>query len=386
MADKVLIVDDDPNLLSSCERNLRRHFQIETAEGGQLGLETITQRGPYAVVISDMQMPGMNGIQFLATVKERAPDTVRVMLTGNADVEVAMRVVNEGNIFRFLTKPCAPEVLAKAIEDALMQHRLVMAEKELLNKTLGGSIKLLTDILSIMDTPSFGWTQLLRDMVAETTDKLGLTNAWEINLAVMLAPIGYVTVPLETMLKARAGEPLSRVEEQMVDRLPDTAAKLLANIPRLESVAKIVRYQQKRFDGSGLPADTIFGEAIPEGSRLLKICWDMFQLQKAGFSRFEALQEMEARQGWYDPKLLASVHALSGGNVGAGKHGARTVSVSVKDLAPGMVLHSNVITKDGVMIITAGHEINQMSLQKIHNFESISGIKLPIFVTEPNAK
>jgi response regulator RpfG family c-di-GMP phosphodiesterase len=386
MSEKILFVDDDLNLLASCERNLRRRFQIETAEGGQAGLEKIASRGPYSVVISDMQMPGMNGIQFLSTVKDRAPDTVRIMLTGNANVDVAMGVVNEGNIFRFLTKPCPPEVLTKAVDDALAQYRLIVAEKELLNKTLSGSIKLLTDILSIVDTPSFGRTQIMRDMIAEATDKLGIKNGWEIHLAVMLAPIGYVTVPPETMVKARAGEVLSKVEEQMVAKLPDTAAKLLANIPRLEGVSKIVRYQQKHFNGCGFPADSVSGEAIPQGSRLLKIFWDMFQLQKTGLTRLEALDEMETRQGWYDPQMLASVRAISDGSaVISAKHGGRYVSVSVRNLAAGMMLHSNVLTKDGVMIIAAGHEINQMTLEKIQNFESVSGIREPIFVTDPNA-
>jgi response regulator RpfG family c-di-GMP phosphodiesterase len=386
MSEKVLFVDDDPNLLASCERNLRRRFQIETAEGGQLGLEKITARGPYSVVVSDMQMPGMNGIQFLSAVKERAPDSVRIMLTGNADVEVAMGVVNEGNIFRFLTKPCPPEVLGKALDDALAQYRLVMAEKELLNKTLSGSIKLLTDILSIVDTPSFGRTQAMRDLIAEATDKLGINNAWEIHLAVMLAPIGYVTVPPETMIKARAGEVLSKVEEQMVARLPDTAAKLLANIPRLDGVSKIVRYQQKNFNGCGFPADSVSGEAIPQGARLLKIFSDMFQLQRTGMSRIEALDEMDTRTGWYDPLLLASVRAINAGSATAAvKHGARCLSIRARDLVLGMMLHSNVITKDGVMIISAGHEVNQMTLEKIQNFESLSGIREPIFVTDPNA-
>jgi response regulator RpfG family c-di-GMP phosphodiesterase len=387
MPEKILFVDDDANLLASCERNLRRRFQIETAEGGELGLQKIAARGPYAVVVSDMQMPGMNGIQFLSTVKERAPDTVRIMLTGNADVEVATGVVNEGNIFRFLTKPCLPEVLAKALEDALGQHRLVMAEKELLGKTLSGSIKLLTDILSIVDTPSFGRTQVLRELITEGTEKLGIQNAWEIHLAVMLAPIGYVTVPAETMVKARAGEVLSKVEEQMVARLPDTAAKLLANIPRLEGVANIVRYQHKNFNGSGLPADSVSGEAIPQGARLLKIFWDMFQLEKTGLSRLEALDELAGRSGWYDPQLLASVRAINIGGAGApsDKPGARFVSLSVKDLAPGMMLHSDIVTKDGMMIIAGGHRINGMILEKIQNFESISGIREPIFVTDPHS-
>ena len=387
MAEKILFVDDDANLLASCERNLRRRFQVETAEGGHLGLEKIAARGPYAVVVSDMQMPGMNGIQFLSTVKERAPDTVRIMLTGNANVEVATGVVNEGNIFRFLTKPVPPDVLTKALDDALAQHRLVNAEKELLNKTLSGSIKLLTDILSIVDTPSFGRTQALRNLVAEATSQLGLSHAWEIHLAVMLAPIGYVTVPAETMVKARANEKLSLVEEQMVARLPDTAAKLLTNIPRLEGVAKIVRYQQKCFDGSGFPLDDISGEAIPQGARLLKIFCDMIEFQKSGMSRVDALDEMKSRRGSYDPQLLAALRAVSvAGATTPAKSGIQSIAVSVSDLTPGMVLYSNVLTKDGVLIITAGHEINEMTLEKIQNFQSLSGIREPIFVINPHAE
>jgi len=387
MAEKILFVDDDANLLASCERNLRRRFQVETAAGGSFGLEKIGSRGPYAVVVSDMQMPGMNGIQFLSAVKERAPDTVRIMLTGNADVEVATGVVNQGNIFRFLTKPVSPDVLSKALDDALAQHRLVTAEKDLLNKTLSGSIKLLTDILSIVDTPSFGRTQALRDLVAEATAKLGLSNAWEIHLAVMLAPIGYVTVPPETMVKARAGEPLSKVEEQMVARLPDTAAKLLSNIPRLEGVSKIVRYQQKRFDGSGFPADSVSGEGIPQGSRLLKIFCDMFELQKTGLGRVAALDEMKNRPGWYDPQLLAAMRAISeDGTATPAKSGTQSIAVNVSDLTPGMVLYSNVLTKDGVLIITAGHEINEMTIEKIQNFQSLSGIREPIFVINPHSE
>jgi len=385
MAEKILFVDDDANLLASCERNFRRRYPMETAAGGELGLQKIAANGSYAVVVSDMQMPGMNGIQFLSAVKDRAPETVRIMLTGNADVEVATGVVNQGNIFRFLTKPVPADVLAKALDDALAQHRLIVAEKELLNKTLSGSIKLLTDILSIVDTASFGRTQALRDLVAEATDKLGLSNAWEIHLAVMLAPIGDVTIPPETMVKSRAGQKLTTVEEHMVARLPDTAAKLLSNIPRLEGVAKIVRYQQKGFDGSGFPVDGVSGDAIPLGSRLLRIFSDMFKLERSGVSRIEALDQLKSRQGLYDPQLLASLRAISSqGNVVA-KADTQSVAVSAKDLTPGMVLYSNVLTKDGVLIITAGHEINEMTLEKIQNFESVSGIQEPIFVINPQA-
>src|SRR5882672_12238327 len=146
MAEKVLFVDDEPPVLEGYQRLLRREFEVETAVGGEQGLTSIQGRGPYALVVSDMRMPGMDGVQFLSRVKQLAPDTVRMVLTGQADMTAAMNAVNEGNIFRFLTKPCDKETLSKAITTGFVQYRLVMAEKVLLENTLMGSIKVLSDV------------------------------------------------------------------------------------------------------------------------------------------------------------------------------------------------------------------------------------------------
>jgi len=183
MSEKILFVDDDLNLLASLGRNLRRQFAVDTAAGGEAGLAKLVDSGPYAVVVSDRQMPGMDGIEFLAEVRKRAPDTVRVMLTGNVDLEQAVRVVNEGYIFSFLIKPCPNEILTPAIENALRQHRLIMAEKELLEQTLNGSIKMLTDILSMVDLKAFGRAEMLRRLITRIAEKVALPDAWEINLA-----------------------------------------------------------------------------------------------------------------------------------------------------------------------------------------------------------
>lgn len=383
MNERILFVDDDPNLLAACERNFRRQFPLDTAEGGEAGLAKLAQRGPYAVVISDRQMPGMDGIQFLSTVRQRAPDTVRIMLTGNVDLDSAVRVVNEGNIFRFLLKPCPPETLSKAIEDACVQYRLITSEKELLNKTLSGSIKLLTDILSSVDTHSFGRAEKLRTLLAELGQDLPVENVWEIHLAAMLAPIGYVTLPPETVLKSRAGQALSRVEEQLITSAPEIAAKLLVNIPRLEGVSRIVRYQHKKFDGTGFPPDTCKGDAIPRGARLLKILSDLLQLRAEGHTQHKALDEMQQRLGWYDPHLLAMVREYFCGPEARTEEVKPTLSVTVKDLTVGMLLHSDVVTKDGTLVLKAGHHINEMTLEKILNFDSVSGIQDPIFVECP---
>jgi response regulator RpfG family c-di-GMP phosphodiesterase len=383
MSDKILFVDDDPNLLAACERTLRKQFQLDTADGGKAGLEKIAARGPYAVIVSDRQMPLMDGIQFLSVVRQVAPETVRIMLTGNVDLEAAVRVVNEGNIFRFLIKPCPQEILAKALQDGLAQHRLVTAEKELLNQTLSGGIKLLTDILSAVDVKAFGRGERLRDLINELTAKLSLDNAWEIHLANMLAPIGYVTLPPETLVKTRGDRILSRPEEQLIAGLPETAARLLANIPRLDGVARIVRYHRKRFDGSGLPQDAVRGDALPAGARLLKILLDMQELQSDGQSPAHALNEMQQRRGWYDPNLLAVVRATVGGKDVAPSAARPNISVAVAELTVGMVLYSDLLTRDGTLVLSAGHRITPPSLQRIQNFAQLSGVKEPLFVEAP---
>jgi DNA-binding NtrC family response regulator len=156
MTDKILFVDDEPAVLDGYKRMLRREFEVDTAVCGQQGLAEISNHGPYAVVISDMRMPEMNGAQFLSQVRQTAPDTVRMLLTGYSDMDAAMSAVNEGNIFRFLTKPCEKDLLGKAITAGLMQYRLVTAEKDLLENTLMGSIKVLTDVLSAVSPEAFG--------------------------------------------------------------------------------------------------------------------------------------------------------------------------------------------------------------------------------------
>ena len=115
-SDKVLMVDDDANLLAGMRRLLGQKFTIVTAEGGIEALGKAQNEGPFAVVVCDMRMPGMDGIEVLRRLQEAAPDTVRIMLTGNADQNTAVEAINGGRIFRFLNKPCSMAALAEAMD------------------------------------------------------------------------------------------------------------------------------------------------------------------------------------------------------------------------------------------------------------------------------
>ncbi len=163
----------------------------------------------------------MDGIQFLAKVKEIVPDTVRIMLTGNADQSTAIKAVNDGNIFQFLTKPCPDDLFTKTLEAGIEQYRLITAEREILEKTLNGSINILTEILSVLHPDIFGHSMRLRELIQDLAKFMKISGSWEMEMAAMLSPIGYVGIPPEIIVKVQKGETLSSSEKEILAPFPE---------------------------------------------------------------------------------------------------------------------------------------------------------------------
>ena len=382
MTDKILFVDDDPNILNAIKRQLRRQFTVETAVSGQEGLNLLSSKGPFAVVVADMRMPKMDGIQFLRSVQEDSPQSIRLMLTGNADQQTAIDAVNEGNVFRFLNKPCHVKLLVKALEAALEQYRLVHAERELLDGTVNGSIKLLTEILSAVAPNVFDRAVALREVAGEVALALRIMHTWDMDMATMLSHIAYVTLPPETLAKVRSGITLSPAEETIVAHLPETGHRLLENIPRLEKVARIVLYQAKNFDGSGFPKDKVAGEDIPLESRILKILHDLRDLEERDVEAGKAMERMKQSQHRYDPRVFQTVAWF----LSADKEESNMLpptDVLVADLRPDQVLVSNVETESGQLLITAGHKLTSTMVAKLLHYHELHRIKQPIQVSSP---
>src|SRR5690349_18911452 len=155
MTETILFVDDDIQLVSALQRSFHRIYQVELALNADDALAALAET-PYALVVSDLQMPGMNGIELLSRVKTLSPETVRILLTGQADLEAAIEAVNEGNIFRFLRKPCPQELLKKTLDAALTQFRLQMAERHVLQETLVGTVSVLTELMATAAPAAFG--------------------------------------------------------------------------------------------------------------------------------------------------------------------------------------------------------------------------------------
>ena len=127
--DKILFVDDEPRVLEAMNALLHDYFEISTAAGGEEGLRLLRTAGPYAVLVSDFRMPGMDGIEFLSIARQITPDTMRVMLTGYADTDTAIEAVNSGEVFRFHTKPCPASLLRQTLSDSLKKYRSVRAAR-----------------------------------------------------------------------------------------------------------------------------------------------------------------------------------------------------------------------------------------------------------------
>ncbi|OIQ88122.1 hydrogenase transcriptional regulatory protein hupR1 [mine drainage metagenome] len=138
MTETILIIDDDANLLAAMQRQLQKEFSIAVARGGDEALAAIyladTRQTPFAAVVCDMSMPGMDGIEVLQRIKAASPDTMRIMLTGKGDIKTATNAINVGNVFRFFVKPCPAETLAGGLREAVAHYRAIRAERDLLER------------------------------------------------------------------------------------------------------------------------------------------------------------------------------------------------------------------------------------------------------------
>jgi response regulator RpfG family c-di-GMP phosphodiesterase len=263
MQEKILFVDDDQNVLDALRRNFRKEYAVETATSAREAAGIIARKGPFAVVVSDMRMPGVDGVQFLTRIKEISPDTVRIMLTGYADVQSSIAAVNEGSVFRFLTKPCSAQHMKRVLEDALRQYRLVTAEKQLLEQTLSGSIKVLTELLALVNPDAFGRANRIHRLVRQIALHLGVTKTWEMENAALLSQIGCMLLPSMAIQRIIQGESLDGEMQQVYDMHPTIAADLLSHIPRLENVREVILYQENTMTGRGRPLEEKPGRTSP---------------------------------------------------------------------------------------------------------------------------
>ncbi|MBI4881559.1 MAG: response regulator [Planctomycetes bacterium] len=371
----ILLVDDSPELLQALMRQHRKSFNLVIAESGEEAVRLFAEKGPFPVVVSDFQMPGMNGITFLGKVREQWPDTIRIMLTGQADVDVAVNAVNQGRIYRFLSKPCEKELFESVLNEALEQHRLKQAEKVLLEQTVRGSIQVLADILAIVNPAAFGRATRVTGYVAQIVKRMGLENPWMFETAALLCQIGCVAIPGEIIDMVAAGEELPAAQRDIYRGHPAIARRLLVNIPRLEPVAEMVARLFGPWPDRGAGEAKGTGDAVLLGSRILSAALAFDDLIVRGTGKEGALVALRGEAGLYDPQVLAELEHVDLPGQGSTLH-----VLPVDELRVGMVLDEDLRNTGNMLLVAKGQEVSQSMLERLKNYERMGSLEGPVRV------
>jgi len=378
MKPRILLVDDEPNVLSALRRQLRDQYEVEVQSAPAEALKQLNRAKPYAAAVSDYRMPGMNGIEFLNELKKSSPDTTRLMLTGYADLDSAIRAVNDGNVFRFLTKPCERDNLLQNVADAVRQHELVTAKRVLLEKTLKGSVELLSEITAMVNPQAGERINRVRRSVRYFAEQKELKDLWRYDIAAMLCQLGTLILPPGTLETLEGGGELSPEQIQMWEMHPVIAQSLVTKLPRLNSIADMIAYQLKGFDGTGTPRDNLKEEDIPLGGRILKIALDYDMAKQREENPQKAFLSMEKHIEEYDPELMYYLEGMLGVEA---RYAIRTVSL--KELTPGMVLHEDVVSKQGALLVRKSLELTKDKIDRMHMFAEKVGIPETFAVLVP---
>lgn len=371
----VLCVDDEPLLLEGLERTLRQSFEVVTETKPLAALALLERREhDFVAIISDMRMPLMDGAKFLACAAEIAPHSTRVLLTGHAELNAAIAAVNTGRIFRFLCKPCAPNDLLAALEAAAEQHRLHTLEKELLEQTLTGTVRLLSEVLMLAAPSIFTRNQRIQQYVLYLAQRLGRSDAWRFELAACLNMIGCLGLPDETLSRALGGGRLDEQEARSFGEHPLTAHRLLKKIPRFEDVAEMIRLQASDATSAGgeLSAD------VELGAHLLRVARGVEHLVAAGASESDAAAKLLPLSSAQDAELLKLLSEFrSVALVGELKE------LKVAQMTAQMVLEDDVKTKTGVVVVPGKKQLSPLLLERLIRFSRAGVLVEPVRVRVP---
>ena len=365
----VLCVDDDDKLLSGLELQLGFDYEVKTATSGMAGLDLLAKHPDCSVIISDMRMPEMNGAQFLAKSRIITPDTTRLLLTGFSEVADTVSAVNDGGVFRFLTKPIPPDALLAAVEDGLRQWQLIRSERVLLEQTLHGAAQALIEALEIASPDAFSRSRKIESACRHVATEIGLEPVWEIALAGLLLRIGWIALPDEVVSNRLTGARPTADESTMLEEALQTTVRLVGRIPRLDGVADII--QQSVFDESvGGPS------ACATPAAVVRAVTDFDDALVLGLGVAKTLARMTPT---HPESIVKALSTWEGAD-----DQAVVREVALTRLVVGMIAERDIVTPSGNLLVKSGSDITETLVQRLRNFSRTHGVEEPITVSLPS--
>lgn len=422
----VLFVDDETNILSSLRRLFRPlGYRIFIAESGQKGLE-ILENNEIDLIISDMRMPEMDGAEFLARAAKKWPDTIRILLTGYADMTSTIAAINEGKIYQYVSKPWEDNDIKLSVQYALKQKALEKERDQLLEltkkqnaelqdlntnledkvrirteelrqammtleaahkelkKSYFSSIKVFSNIVEMRVSRMAGHSRRVAEQARVLAIKAGMSDddVQQVVFAGLLHNIG--KLGLSDDLIDKPFNALSSNDRAYVTKHPIVGEGILMELDYLQDAAKLIRSQHECYNGEGYP-DKLSGEDIPLGARIIGLVsdYDALQIGILNTTRLSAAEAVDFirrnRNTRYDPKL---VDILLGGVVSneLEEHEQKSAYVRSGRLRNGMILTRDLVLKTGVVLLTKGHLLNDNVIHRIQGLEKSMGEEFEIYV------
>lgn len=361
MNNKILCVDDEESILRGFQLNLRKDFELHLASNGVEGLEVFDREGGFALVLSDMRMPQMNGATMLSEIKGRDPEVVTVLLTGHTDFESAMAAVNEGSIFRMLSKPCPPEMLIRVLNDGLAQHDLITSKRILLDQTLRGAVDALAQSLSTAKPLFFGRAQRVRRIANELAETMKIPDAWRVDIASTFSQLAYISIPETLVEDVYYKRELALEVRQMVKQLPDDTQLLIEKIPGLEEVGEILAKLtvQHRFEDDD-------ETGLRKAASILRVALDFDYYEEQGHDRSLIVQTLKSKKDIYDPEVTDCLSQL----LVVAEQQFKLEVIPVRKLDVGMRLAQELRLEDGFLVASCGADVDRQLLRVIRNYIS----------------
>ena len=381
---RILIVDDTPANIHVLMETLQDDYVITVATNGEKALKMVNGDQRPDLILLDIMMPGMDGYEVCQRLKDckETKDIPVIFVTVKDQEEDETRGLELGAV-DYITKPISPPIVKARVRAHLNLENARQALQDLLNKTLGGSVRVLTDLLAIVNPVAFSRSSRLKRLVREMALKLGLGDLWKFELAAMLSQIGCVTVPPETLDRLYADQDVSEEERKLYEDHPAVGAELLAHIPRLGPVAGMIARQQEPMGKDWQMDELHQRDEVTIGSQLLRIAIDYDHLITLGTPPKVAIQQMLNSKETYVPLFLNTfLQILSRDGLELTEK-----AVEANALFGGMILDEDVYFDDsGFLVATKGTELSSPMVKFLHHLGQYKRIKKPIRVLIPTRK
>lgn len=400
---RLLIVDDEPMVLASLQQTLTREgYHVTTAGNPFVALDELKKR-TFSVIISDNQMPGVTGLEFLSQAKELQPNATRILITAVLSLDTVIDAINKGEIYRFIVKPWLREELLATVKNAVQRYELidhntvlqskaVVLNRELIevnrtlelqmarvaeqNESLGQlnqalaenlqhSVKLGLHILQTFHPALGNQARRVHQVCVALADTLHLSpeKRQVLEFSAWLHDIGLVAIPRDLIRRWEISPGSLRQDERnLLQSHPILGQDLVKFVHHLEDVGVVIRAHHERFDGRGFP-DALRGEEIPWLARLLAVA---VSFSESNFEESAAIENIRQESGAaFDPEAVrAFLRALPKAAMSRKER-----EVLLCELAPGMVLATGIYTPNGLLLVPEGQPLNESAIGKIlsHN-------------------